>query len=93
MINLNEPALAGGILVAPGVSPGYESFLRFKSPVGAKETSVALFEGLSFLMVRIPGLTPGSTFCRHLRWLIKAFSCMKRKRKGSFCLCVSNKEP
>ena len=46
---LNEPALAGGILIAPGVSPGKVHLPRSKSPVGATEIPVALFEGLLFL--------------------------------------------
>jgi len=63
----NEPALAGGILVAPGVSPGYETLQRFVSPVGATGISVALFEGSRSSLERIPGLTPGAKLCRNLR--------------------------
>ena len=85
-IALNEPALAGGILVAPGVSPGYVTFLRFKSPGVATEISIALFEGLLFLMARIPGLTPGATFCRHLCGLIESFPFMKRNANKLFLL-------
>ncbi len=67
----NQPALAGGILVAPGVSPGYARGNKFVSPAGAAEVSVALFEGSITFRARIPGLTPGATLCRHLRWLIE----------------------
>jgi hypothetical protein len=82
---LNEPALAGGILIAPGVSPGKVHLPRSKSPVGVTEIPVALFEGLLFLAAWIPGLTPGATLCRRrgvpgaaaalgcLRWLIASF--------------------
>src|SRR6266478_1859770 len=66
----NQPASAGGILVVPGLSPGYARRNKFVSPAGAAEISVALFEGSIIFRVRIPGLTPGATLCRHLRWLI-----------------------
>jgi hypothetical protein len=66
----NQPALAGGILVAPGVSPGYARRNKFVSPAGAAEISVALFDGSIIFRARIPGLKPGATLCRHLKWLI-----------------------
>src|SRR6266404_1815176 len=66
----NQPALAGGILVAPGVNPEYARGNKFIGPAGAAEISVALFEGSIIFRARIPGLTPGATLCRHLRWLI-----------------------
>jgi hypothetical protein len=70
----NEPALAGGILVAPGVSPGKRPHKKPESPEGATEISAALFQGSRLLGEWFPGLTPGAKSLRHLRWLIDRFS-------------------
>jgi len=74
LIMLKEPAFAGGILVAPGVSPG----LRYKNETNEPRRGGRRFLSLSsrawlFLLASIPGLTPGATFFRHLRWLIGCF--------------------
>src|SRR6266849_3689524 len=61
---------AGGMLVAPGVSPGVEPDNRFqRAPQGAKEIcrsgsevlSAARFAGLYVWVLPDPGLTPGAT--------------------------------
>jgi hypothetical protein len=75
---LNEPALAGGILIAPGVSPGKVHLPRSKSPVGATEIPVALFEGLLFLAAWVPG---AAAALECLRWIIERFLLRSITRK------------
>jgi len=74
LIMLNEPAFAGDILVAPGVSPG----LRYKNETneprrGGRKLLSPSSRAWLFLVAWIPGLTPGAKFFRHLRWLIGCF--------------------
>lgn len=70
---LNEPAGAGVILVAPGVSQGYSKANGYKPSKRATEESAAPSELLKPKKIVDPGLTPGAIFCRHLRWLIDRF--------------------
>jgi hypothetical protein len=73
----NEPALGGGILIAPGVSLWNTRSDNFMSPVWGDRISVARFAGSRSLVTLIPGLTPGATFCRRLRRLVEcSFSKM-----------------
>jgi Ca-activated chloride channel family protein len=67
----NETALAGVILVAPGVSPGYGGISDHQPSKRATELSSVAPPGLlRSNRIADPGLTPGATFCRRLRWLI-----------------------
>ena len=59
------------------------------SPEGATEMeassflvrSVARYRGLRIHVRPIPGLTPGATICRHLRWLVESFFLRFREGK------------
>jgi hypothetical protein len=61
---------------SPGRKPGVNAKKEFNEPrratefrIGAQFLSPAK-AGLGFKENLIPGLTPGATLCRHLRWLI-----------------------
>jgi Ca-activated chloride channel homolog len=71
---LNEPAFAGSILVAPGVHPGYGNVKDDQPSKRAREICSIAPPGLLGLLAFIfPGLTPGAKLCRHLRWLVDRF--------------------
>jgi Ca-activated chloride channel family protein len=70
----NQPALAGGILAAPGVSPGYDGTSDHQPSKRATEVSSAAPPGLlRSKSIVDSGLTPGAALRRHLRWLIDPF--------------------
>src|SRR5713226_9276288 len=68
---LNEPAIAGGILVAPGVSPGFEHHSVHQARKAGDRNSLEnhMRAGISFRPLRgseffrcsVPELTPGAT--------------------------------
>lgn len=70
---LDEPAIAGGVLVAPCVSPGYCEVNEYQPSERATEESPARPGLLRSKRLVYPGLTPGATIYRHLRWLIDRF--------------------
>jgi hypothetical protein len=72
-----QPAHAGGS-GSPERTPVFARKNKRESRMGRQkshcfhQSSVALFEGsLDLNYVRTPGLTPGATLCRHLRWLVE----------------------
>src|SRR5437588_3885918 len=77
---------AGGIIIAPGVSPGIRALLRSEPAKRATEDPSGDFRrgavnklfyrpfGASDLFyVMYPGLRPAATFCRPLRGLVVAY--------------------
>jgi hypothetical protein len=67
---VKEPASAGVISLAPGISPGKMRLKKPLSLVRGDGFSAALFEGSLSVKPLIPGLTPGALLCRRLRRLI-----------------------
>src|SRR2546423_1636726 len=57
----------------PGRKPGVTSVIENLSPFRADRKSFCrrLRRLTNIFLYRIPGLTPGAIFCRHLRWLIE----------------------